>query len=64
MKEPDDFGNPNRDALHPAFRRKDSVRVSHRMLEKLNPDYRHGKVICFSEEECKALQEERTRGQK
>ena len=61
MKEADDFGNPNRDALHPAFRRKDSVRIDPKRLSKINPDYRHGPVRHLSIEEYKAAKQSESR---
>jgi hypothetical protein len=63
MKEVDDFGNPNREALHPAFRRKDSVRVSFKVLAKLNPGYRNGVMTILSQEEREAMQQERAEKQ-
>jgi hypothetical protein len=64
MKEADNFGNPNRDALHSAFRRKDSIRLDAKKLAKINPDYDHGPKRHMSVEEYNAAKEREAGKQK
>lgn len=51
VERPVDFGNPNKDALHPAFSRKDGVRISNNKMKSINPDAIDGPVKIYTKEE-------------
>jgi hypothetical protein len=60
MKKPDDFGNPNRAALHPAFRSKTSIRPTLKRLQMLNSDYLDSPVRQVPIEEHNVKEETKT----